>query len=168
MQKLLALSLLLACQLGLPAHAKDLAAKAERDEVVFMPDDDPAMRRAFQQARATLDDFLAKAAKPPKGTDHYAVKVGIRDGKQTEYFWISDFSAKSGKFSGQISNEPQLVSNVEAGETYQFGKGEIVDWLYVDNNSGRMMGNFTACALLSKEPPAVAADMKKRFGLHCS
>ena len=30
-----------------------------------------------------------------------------------------------------------------------------------------MMGNFTACALLTKEPPARAESFKRQYGLSC-
>ena len=98
------------------------------DPVAFMADDEPAMRRAFDAARAGLDAFLQTARTRPPGFSDFAVKVGISDGKTTEYFWISDFSEREGSFVGRINNEPQLVKSVKFGEIYAFSKQQIVDW----------------------------------------
>jgi uncharacterized protein YegJ (DUF2314 family) len=150
------------------ATAQPIVDRARADELVFMSDDDPAMRQAFQRARATLDEFLSKAKEPAPGTLHYALKVGIKEGKDTEYFWVGDFGQDaSGMFSGRIDNAPRLVKRVQEGQRYAFPKGHIVDWMYVDRNERRMAGNFTMCALLTKEPPAEAAAARQKFGLRC-
>ncbi|ROZ61469.1 YegJ family protein [Ramlibacter sp. WS9] len=148
--------------------AQTVVDRARADELVFMSDNDPAMRQAFARARATFDEFLSKAKEPAPGTLHYAVKVGIREGEDTEYFWVGDFTQdSSGMFSGRIDNEPRLVKKVKAGQRYTFPKGHIVDWTYVDRNQRRMVGNFTMCALLTKEPQAEAAAARQKFGLRC-
>lgn len=50
------------------------------------------------------------------------------------------------------------------GQSFDFSEGEIVDWLYMDG--AKMKGNYTACALLKREPGQAAA-FKARFGLDC-
>ena len=74
------------------------------------------------------------------------------------------FQSKDGSFTGRINNTPRLVKTVTFGESFTFSEGEIVDWLYLD--AGKMKGNYTACALLKREPGQVAA-FKKKFGLEC-
>jgi uncharacterized protein YegJ (DUF2314 family) len=104
--------------------AQTVVDRARADELVFMSDNDPAMRQAFARARATVDEFLSKAKEPAPGTVHYAVKVGVREGKDTEYFWVGDFTEDtSGMFSGRIDNEPRLVKKVKEGQRYTFPKG---------------------------------------------
>ena len=132
-----------------------------------MSREDPAMRAAFAKAAATLDEFLAKAAAPQAGTSNYALKVAISDGRDTEYFWVSDFSNEGDRFSGTLKNEPRVVKKYKSGERIQFSKAQITDWMYIDGAKRRMMGNFTACALLTEEPPAQAQAFKKRYGLQC-
>lgn len=56
---------------------------------------------------------------------------------------------------------------VKAGDVHGFVRGNIVDWLYMDRNRRRMHGNFTACALMAREPPKEAAALRKRLGLAC-
>jgi uncharacterized protein YegJ (DUF2314 family) len=41
----------------------------------------------------------------------------------------------------------------------------VVDWLYLQG--GKMIGNFTACALLERGPPKEAAAFMKQYGLNC-
>lgn len=147
--------------------AQTAVERAKSDELVFMADDEPAMKKAFAQARATLDEFLRKAKAPPAGTFGYALKVGIRDGDDVEYFWVGDFAQTGRGFVGTIDNEPRMVKTVRYGQRYSFPRADIVDWTYIDKKARRMMGNFTVCALLTKEPPAEAEETRKRFGLRC-
>lgn len=143
------------------------AAQAKADDLVFMSDNEPAMRRAFQLAKQGLDDFLAKARTKPAELTAFAVKVGVTEGKDVEYFWITDFFEEDGGYAGKIGNEPQMVKNVRYNQTYRFSRDQIVDWLYLDKPKRKMVGNFTYCALLTKESPVDAAAARKRFNLDC-
>ena len=142
-------------------------ASAREAPLVFMDDDHPAMKRAFSKARETLDGFLKLEAEKPPELARFAVKVGIAEGKGTEYFWITDFTRVGERFSGKIGNTPQMVKSVKLDQTYEFTREQIVDWLYLDRPRRKMVGNFTYCALLTKEPAAEAAAAKKRFNLDC-
>jgi len=140
--------------------------RAKRDELAIVAKDDPDMAAAFRKARDTLPEFLALAQAPRPTIDHLAVKVGIStggDGK--EYFWLAPFEPRDGKYSGRINNTPRAAKTVKFGQVIEFAEAEIVDWLYVED--GKMIGNFTACALLKREPPDQLEAMKKQFGLSC-
>ena len=141
--------------------------RAQSDDVITVSDDDPIMQAAFKKARDTLDDFLALSAAPKPNTESYAVKIGISEGDQTEYFWIAPFTWIGEKFSGRINNTPRTVSNVSEGQEIQFERSEIVDWTYENTLEQRMYGNFTACALLAHESEEEAAAVKKEYGLNC-
>ena len=167
MNQIARLLLLILAALASPAGAQTSASKAQPDDLVFMADEEPAMKRAFELARASLGEFLAKAKSPPPGLGRFSVKVGIRDRGNVEYFWINDFSEKDGGFEGEIGNEPQMVKTVRLGQRYAFTRAQIVDWLYLDRAQRKMVGNFTYCALLTKEPPAQAEAARKRFNLDC-
>ena len=101
--------------------------RVERDELAFMADEHPDMREAMRRARATLKEFLALAETPRRGTDAFAVKVAIREARETEYFWISDFTRRDSRFSGRIDNTPRLVKRVREGDAITFAETEIVD-----------------------------------------
>jgi uncharacterized protein YegJ (DUF2314 family) len=146
-------------------NAQTAIDRAERDELFYVPDDDPQMAIAMRKARATLPEFLAlaRAAKPP--TEGFSVKIGIRDGSGAEYFWIFPFEEKNGRVTGKINNTPRSTRKVKMGQAIEFTHGEIVDWLYFED--GKMKGNYTACALLKREPKQQAEAFKQRFGLEC-
>jgi uncharacterized protein YegJ (DUF2314 family) len=59
------------------------------------------------------------------------------------------------------------VKTVKARDTHGFARADIVDWLYIDRPRRRMHGNFTACALMTREPPKEAAALRKQLGLAC-
>ncbi len=139
--------------------------QAKRDDIAIVPDNDPAMDAAMTKARATLADFLALAAAPKPDMTTFSVKIGIRDGAQVEYFWITPFTNDNGRFSGVIDGVPRMVRSVKLGQTVSFTRSDIVDWMYIDGQN--LKGNFTACALLTSKSRAEAEEFKKKFGLNC-
>ena len=161
-------SLLLASTLataGNGGSAHSLLDRAERDEIAIVADGDSDMAAAMRKARASVGDFLevARTAKPP--TEGFSVKIAVREGKNAEYFWITPFQTRDGSFSGKINNTPRTTRKVAMGQAIEFTESEIVDWMYFD--AGKMKGNFTACALLKREPKRQADAFKQRFGLDC-
>jgi uncharacterized protein YegJ (DUF2314 family) len=158
--------LAVAMMLSVPSHvlAQSVPEKIERDETYWVKSDDPDMVAAKRKARETLPEFLALARTPRNSTSKFAVKVAIRDKGIAEFFWITHFVEKDGRFSGQIDNEPDSVANVKLGDTISFGEEEIVDWLYLDGT--RLKGNFTMCVLLKHSPRPEAVI--KRYGLDCN
>jgi uncharacterized protein YegJ (DUF2314 family) len=139
--------------------------KARRDEVVFVEKDDPDMAAAFRKARETLPEFLALARAPQSTASKLAIKIAIPDGDGNEYFWLTQFAPRGDKYTGRINNTPRAAKQVKLGQVVEFSEAEIVDWLYVED--GKMHGNFTACAMLKREPADQAEAMKKQYGLSC-
>lgn len=167
MQQLVVISALTFMSLISPyAWAETLVDKAKSDSSVEMGDDEPAMQKAMQQARAGLDDFLKKAGTPPRDTAQFSVKVRVSDGGKEEFLWVSDLKGQGELWSGRIENIP-VIRSVKKGQSYSFAKSEIVDWTYIDRAKKKIMGNFTTCALLTKEPPSVAETLRKEYGLEC-
>lgn len=152
--------------LGMPTAAADSSLdRAERDDIALVPQHDPEMQAAFTHARATISSFLGLARAPRPGITSMAVKVGLEEGNDTEYFWISNFVERDGWITGRIDNTPRLVKRVREGDEIGFATDDVVDWLYREN--GKMFGNFTGCVLLRRQPPAEAEKFKRRFGLDC-
>jgi uncharacterized protein YegJ (DUF2314 family) len=148
-------------------HAQSSTDRAKTDESAA-PKVDIAMERAFSTARANLDDFLALAENPPLHLRGFSIKVGIEEGPDiVEYFWIYAFTRSGDSFSGKIHNHPRLVKRVRAGRVYQFRRADIVDWTYINMETRRIHGNFTACALLTRKPPDLAIELREKFGLTC-
>ncbi|MDK2743443.1 MAG: DUF2314 domain-containing protein [Nitrospira sp. BO4] len=167
MRRFLVLNVVLITLLTTPcAFSQSFTDKAKKDHAVEMNDEEPAMQKAMERARAGLDDFLKKATTPPPDTDQYSVKVRVSEGESQEYLWISNLKSQGDMWSGRIDNLPMLRS-VKKGQSYSFAKSEIVDWTYIDKSKKKVLGNFTTCALLTKEPPSVAEGIRKQYGLEC-
>jgi len=164
---LLSVSMLLIILVPQFAISETLIDKAKSDSAVDMSDEEPAMQKAMERARASLDDFLRKAGSPPPDTVQYSVKVRVLDGENKEYLWISNLKGQGELWSGRIDNLP-VIRSVKKGQSYSFAKSEIVDWTYVDKTKKKVVGNFTTCALLTKEPPSVAEALRKEYGLECT
>lgn len=157
--------ILLASDLTSAFGADTPVDQAKKDDIVAVPKGDPDMEAAFRQARETLKDFLELARAPRSSITSMAVKVAIRDGGETEYFWIRPFKEKDGGFVGRINNTPRSVGNVKLGQIITFQASDIVDWLYREN--GRMYGNYTACALLKQVPASERQEFAREYGLNC-
>lgn len=167
MQRLVVLNVALLVLLFPPSvFSLSFTDKAKKDKAVEMSDEDPAMQKAMERAQAGLDDFLRKAGSPPPNTDQYSVKVRVSDGDSQEYLWVSNLKAQGDLWSGRIDNLP-MIRSVKKGQSYAFAKTEIVDWTYIDKSKKKVVGNFTTCALLTKEPPAVTQSIQKQYGLEC-
>jgi uncharacterized protein YegJ (DUF2314 family) len=119
----------LAILVATSAAAETLLERAKRDELAFVEKDDAEMAAAMRRARAALPDFLKLARAPRPRTRDFAVKVGITENDDIEYFWILPFRQDKAGFSGEISNTPQLVKKVKLGQRITFQENEIVDWL---------------------------------------
>lgn len=148
-----------------PTDTDSILDRADQDDIALAPQHDPEMEAAFAHARATLPGFLGLAQAPRSGITSMAVKVGLDEGDDTEYFWISNFVERDGWITGRIDNTPRLVKRVRNGEEIGFATEDVVDWLYREN--GKMFGNFTGCVLLRRQPLAEAEEFKRRFGLNC-
>lgn len=127
-------------------------ATATSEDQVVSDYDEAEMDAAIEKAKATIDVFV-KELKDPTGEDH-AVKVGISDSKNTEYFWMSDLTFDGTQFKGTINNEPMLVDNVEEGQSWSVAKADAVDWMFTKD--GKIHGNRTMVPLLKSMPKAEA------------
>jgi uncharacterized protein YegJ (DUF2314 family) len=141
-----------------------LMDKARRDDVALVEKNDPDMAAAFRKARQTLPEFLALARAPQTTATKLAVKIAIPAGDDDEYFWLTSFEPRGDKSAGRINNTPR-AAKVKFGQVVEFAESEIVDWLYMEG--GKMRGNFTACALLKREPADQVEAMRKQYGLSC-
>jgi uncharacterized protein YegJ (DUF2314 family) len=150
---------------GGQAEAETLLERAKRDGIAYVEKDDAEMAAAMRRARDTLPEFLKLARAPRPTMRAFAVKVAVVEGDETEFFWIAPFEQRKSEFTGRINNTPQLVKKLRFGQTINFREDEIVDWLYQDG--GKMIGNFTACVLLKREPRNEAEQFMKELGLRC-
>ena len=156
----LALALLLAA-----ASAGTAAQQRDHNEIIKVPNQDRDMAAAIAKARATLDDFLAVWKAKPPGATEFRLKVGVKDGEQTEHFWVQPFRVAGTGFEGTLANEPRVVRNVRNGQQITFSRSEVSDWGYVLD--GKQVGSFTICAMFKHAPKDQADYYRKNYGFEC-
>lgn len=154
----------IAVLLALPA-ASASAQQRDHNEVVRVPTEDPDMATAIRKAQATLDDFLAVWREQPPRTSGYKLKVRIRDGMDTEHFWVQPFKLVDGGYEGTLANEPRIVRNVRGGQRISFVRDDITDWGYV--RDGKQVGSFTVCAMFKHAPKEQVDYYREKYGFVC-
>jgi uncharacterized protein YegJ (DUF2314 family) len=167
MRDLLTTSMVIAFAVLVACDGESITDRARADHVQGISRDDPAMLHAFEKARASLDTFLSRVAAKDPAVTGPAVKVKVQDGDSVEYFWISEPLATPTGYVGTIDNQPEVVTNIRNGQKLTFTRSQIYDWTYIDAQSGKMLGNFTACALLAHESPEAVAELHKTYALDC-
>ena len=140
-------------------------AKRDENEVILVPNADREMQKAIDEARRTLDEFLALSANPPPGVSGMKLKVMITDRNGTEHFWVTPFRRRGADFQGTLANEPKIVRNVRAGQQIDFKRSEITDWGYV--RDGKQFGSYTVCVLLKRAPKDQAEYYRREHGFQC-
>jgi uncharacterized protein YegJ (DUF2314 family) len=144
-----------------PAFADDPV----RDRTVGVSGADAEMNAAIRHAQATLDQFLALAANPPRGADGFKLKVRIVDAGRVEHLWVTPFRREGAAFIGTVADDPELVKSVRYGQSYRFGRGDITDWGY--EQGGKQKGSFTVCVLFKHMPRAEVEQYRKDYGFEC-
>lgn len=144
------------------------AAPEPQSEVsVIAAPDDPEMQGAYDNARRTLNYFLGVAKTPPADTRGFALKVGVVEGDEMEFFWVYPFHQNEEGFSGRINVEPERLDSVFKGQVIEFDRSQIVDWTFEDQATRVMHGNYTGCVLLQREAPEYAEQFQDLYGLNC-
>lgn len=117
--------------------------------VVDVSTDDPELRAAEAQARATLDDFIADLNDPPPGHSGHAIKTAFRDGEATEHMWVGQLAWDGERFTGVLDNDPVDVHNVRMGQRVTVERAEVEDWIYDDGET--MVGGYTVRVLMGRQ-----------------
>ncbi|ABD06655.1 conserved hypothetical protein [Rhodopseudomonas palustris HaA2] len=148
-----------------PSRAQSLIDKAARDEIARVKSGDPEMAAAIAKARAGLDGFLARADHPAGNQRDFAVKVKVPLGANAEYLWLRPFVRDGDGFIGRVVNTPRNIAKLKYGDRLAFERKDIADWSYKQDD--RVIGNFTACVLIAREPANQRAAFRDQYGIDC-
>lgn len=118
--------------------------------------DEAEMDAAITRARLEVDSFIAELTKGDG--EEFAVKAPIKDGGETEHFWLTDVVYRGETFEGKIGNDPGVVTNVKFGQAWSIKKYEISDWMFM--RGGKMHGNYTMRPLLKVMPKELADEYR--------
>ena len=73
--------------------------------VVGIAPNDPRLLAAVREARRRWPEFVA-AFEQRDGAQIFSVKVPVREGKHTEYMWLSVSALEHEMIYGRLDNEP--------------------------------------------------------------
>jgi uncharacterized protein YegJ (DUF2314 family) len=130
-----------------------------QSKVFLFDNDDPAMQRAYEQARATFRYFWREVAWERRrivpALDLAAVKAPFSDGDrrrkdtpEAEHMWLSEVDFDGRDVSGVLINSPNWLTGVKEGDAVGVPLGRISDWMYAI--SGVVYGAFTVNLLRSR------------------
>lgn len=159
MKRMMGICMAAVMMLGCSKKVTVEAANPPKPDTLTSSYDEAAMDKAIATARGRVDEFLKVLEE--KGADSFSVKAPIRDGDETEHFWIVDVSYKNGVFSGEIGNDPGIVRNVKLGQTWEIKKEEISDWMYTKGDL--IHGGFTIDPLLGSFPKEEADALRSKL-----
>ena len=118
---------------------------------------DPDLDFAIQQARDSLDMFLARLATPHADRTFVAVKVRFYPpGEASQDIWVDAVTYTGGTFHGNIGDDIPTLK-LEAGEKITIDETEIVDWMIVEK--GKLIGGYTIRLAVQRMSP----EERERF-----
>ena len=154
MRTILALVASLVLTLSMPAVAGD--------PVIDFAPDDPEMGEAIEEARATLDQFLANGFDGSgRGVESASFKVAfpVEAGEVTrEHIWVGDIARDGVGFTGRLANEPNFMPGLSLGSPVSFDRSMISDWGIF--GGGKLHGHYTTRIVVTRMPAAQAAQYK--------
>ncbi len=155
---LLALCILAGCG----GASTDSPTMVERDEVIFVKQDDEEMNAAMKKARDSLDEFERRFKNPQPTDSDFQVKVRLEAEDGPEHVWAEVVRIEGDVFVATIKNYPRYVKNVKFGDEITVTRDKLSDWSYHDK--GKKIGGFTVRVLLKRMPQDQAEALKKEIG----
>jgi uncharacterized protein YegJ (DUF2314 family) len=108
--------------------------------VIGVAADDPRLLAAVREARRRWPEFVAAFEQRDQG-QLFSVKVPVREGKQTEYMWLSVSALENEMIYGRLDNEPVSMKRLHAGDRLRVPVRDLNDWLYTRGDT--LAGGFT-------------------------
>jgi len=131
--------------------------RPDEPPIQLVAPDDPDILEATEQARATIDRFLAELAREGSPPARAQVKARIEEGNVVEHVWLVDLRYEAGMVYGVVGNEPLQLQNWRRGDRAMVDPREITDWLLIDEYG--VHGGFTVHASRERLSP----DQRERF-----
>lgn len=120
----------------------------QRPPVIGIPDDDPEMQRAVQEARGRWPEFVS-AFENRHDADIFSVKAPLGYGGCTEFMWLSVGAIENEIIYGRLDNDPVSLSKMKAGDRVRVPVAKLNDWLYIAGD--QQQGGFTVAILMAKQ-----------------
>jgi uncharacterized protein YegJ (DUF2314 family) len=120
------------------------------EPVIEIADNDPRMKAAVREAVSRWPEFVAafEASLPPE-RERFIVKAEFREGRKSEYMWVSVREIDDRGVSGVLMNDPHELIEVHRGAIVSFPLTRLSDWIYPEGDSH--VGGFTLDVLAEDE-----------------
>jgi uncharacterized protein YegJ (DUF2314 family) len=144
----------------MPAIAQAEPEETSASDLVWGDDDDPALQRAYDEARGSLSHFWDVFDARDHEEIEPLLKVGLpTNDNSLEYIWVYPLSRDDGEYSGILANDPyNLKGDLQSGSEVSFEREDIADWTYWDGE--KMRGQFTTRVLLVHMSEADAEEQR--------
>lgn len=133
----------------------------DRDDIIMVAADDPAMEAAKAEARRQLPDFYRALVNPAEDESDFAIKFNLTPKGNAEFIWAGELEWTDGKFYGVLQNVPNAPDYSE-GQRVLIPQKDIIDWGYFKGDV--MQGNYTTRVLLDRMQGDEADQVRANFG----
>lgn len=113
-------------------------------QLVSIPDDDPQLTAAVNEAHRRFDEFLTAFAHRTDA-DRFAVKARFMDDYGREYMWLTVTAVDGQHIYGQLDNDPATVRAIRRGQPVRVPRNGLNDWLFTQG--AERVGGFTVKVL---------------------
>jgi len=124
--------------------------------------DDPEFQRATDDARETIQQFIAALENRTPSQTYFGIKAKFVEGDVVEYMWLSDVTFDGDTFTGTVANNPRHLTGVKLMDRHEVPRLEIEDWMIVDD--GRLVGGSSLRVLAQRMTAEQRTEMERHMG----
>ena len=139
--------------------SNEVQNKSSESETFRVENEHAAMRKAVDQARKTVGQFIKALQHPANGQTDFEVKKPFVEGNDVEHIWLSNIEFVGGRFKGKVDNAPVKIHGLKIGQVVSVNPDEISDWAYVDN--GKLVGGYTIRAHYNELTPTQKREFQR-------
>ncbi len=113
------------------------------EPVIEISDSNPKMAAAVKEAVSRWSEFAAAYEEAPLSLrERFIAKAEFREGKKSEFMWVTVMEITPDRVSGILMNDPHELLELHRGANVTFRLSRLNDWIYPDPGGGHV-GGFT-------------------------
>ena len=132
-------------------HPLSLFEEPTFEPVIEIADNHPKMAAAVREAVNRWPEFVAAyEVSNALQRERFIVKAEFREGRKSEFMWVSVKDIRDGEVTGILMNDPHELLEVHRGAQVTFALDRLNDWIY-PGRDGSHIGGFTLDVLADDE-----------------
>jgi uncharacterized protein YegJ (DUF2314 family) len=132
-------------------HPLSLFEEPTFEPVIEIADNHPKMAAAVREAVNRWPEFVAAyEVSNTLQRERFIVKAEFREGRKSEFMWVSVKDIRDGEVTGILMNDPHELLEVHRGAQVTFSLDRLNDWIY-PGRDGSHIGGFTLDVLADDE-----------------